>query len=106
MQDYRSKREYMQDPVKFYGILMSGQNKVSSWEFVNDDTVMLTYKKHDKNLSSKTRPQTLFLLPSPPAGNACICTVSWTKLCVSSRVLYYGTEIRGREKIINYIYFE
>ena len=43
----RGSRVFIKDPVKFYELLMSGENHVTSWELYDEDTIQLVYKKEN-----------------------------------------------------------
>jgi hypothetical protein len=52
MQENRSNKAFIQDPVKFYEMLMNGENIISSWALMNEDTVQLVYKKEESFVES------------------------------------------------------
>ncbi|OWA52428.1 hypothetical protein BV898_16885 [Hypsibius exemplaris] len=45
MQENRSNRVFINEPIKSYEMLSNGENLVSGWDFINDDVVTVQLKK-------------------------------------------------------------
>ncbi|XP_055336862.1 uncharacterized protein LOC129587247 [Paramacrobiotus metropolitanus] len=89
MQDNKPNTEYVDEPGKFYDMLLSGKYHVQSWELFTEDVVQLSYTKESGFV--ERNPNTNVILAA--------FTICWARLhlynfmdMVKDRLLYFDTD--------------
>jgi hypothetical protein len=86
MQDNRGRREYFQDPIKWYDLINCGQNVLTTWEFINENTLTATYKKEEGYVEQN--PTTNVVLAA--------FTTCWARLRLYETMDHIETVEKGR----------